>query len=138
MVVELQRIQHSTAQLPQTLQATYPDISKTITDLGNIVADHDLPVTEKVNRVGHEVKERVTPLLEKLAQRIGELLNIISSKKDEVKETVQEGVRHAQENAKSVQENAKHAQRGAKHNAAKGAKNVQGGAKNLNGPSSAQ
>ncbi|KAG0702047.1 hypothetical protein DFH29DRAFT_851993 [Suillus ampliporus] len=89
MISELQKIQHSTAQLPQTLQATYPDVSKTITDLRNIITNADLPVPEKVNRVGTEVKERVSPLLEKLTQRIGEILTALSSKTEEAKGTAQ-------------------------------------------------
>lgn len=138
MLTELQKIQHSTAQLPHTLQATYPDVSKTITDLGNIVADHDLPVTEKVNRVGHEVKERVSPLLEKLAQRIGELLNILGSKKEEATAAVQETGKKVQENTKPVQEHAKHAHHSAKnlkHNATKNAQQSARNAQNPNGPS---
>ncbi|KAJ8585875.1 hypothetical protein M405DRAFT_935750 [Rhizopogon salebrosus TDB-379] len=145
MLMELQKLQHSTAQLPQTLQATYPDISKTVTDLGGIVADHDLPVTEKVNRVGKEVKERVTPMLEKLTQRIGELLNILGSKKEEAKGTAQESAKNAKEALKPAQEAARHtqqsgksAQRSAAKNVQQSSRHVQGDAKNINGPSSAQ
>ncbi|OAX35921.1 hypothetical protein K503DRAFT_773002 [Rhizopogon vinicolor AM-OR11-026] len=138
MLLELQKIQHSTAELPQTLRATYPDVSKTITDLGDIVADRDLPVTEKVNRVGKEVKERVSPLLEKLTQRIGELLNILGSKKEEAQSTVQETAKNAKETAKPVKESAKHAQQNATKHVQQSARKAQGNAKNVNGPTSAQ
>ncbi|KAG1748332.1 uncharacterized protein EDB91DRAFT_1113423 [Suillus paluster] len=83
LVSELQKVQQSTAQLPQTLQATYPDVSKTVTDLRNIITNPDMQFPEKFNRVGREVKERVSPLLEKLTQRIGELVNALSSKTEE-------------------------------------------------------
>ncbi|KAG6334180.1 hypothetical protein ID866_4909 [Astraeus odoratus] len=85
MLQELQKLHQSTASLPQTLQSNYPDISKTAQDLRDIVTATDMPVAEKVNRMGHEVKERVTPLLEKLSQRIGDLISVLSSKKDEAK-----------------------------------------------------
>ncbi|KIJ61534.1 hypothetical protein HYDPIDRAFT_189459 [Hydnomerulius pinastri MD-312] len=83
MLQELQKLQQSTAALPQTLQSTYPDISKSVTELRNVIATPDMPVTDKVNRVGQEVKERVSPMLEKLQQRIGDLVNVLGTKKDE-------------------------------------------------------
>lgn len=86
MLQELQKLQQSTAALPQTIQSTYPDISNTVKGLRDIVTTPDLPVSEKINRMGHEVKERVSPLLEKLSQRISELVNVLSTKKDEAKE----------------------------------------------------
>ncbi|KAG2056010.1 hypothetical protein BDR06DRAFT_953426 [Suillus hirtellus] len=89
LLSEMQKIQHSTAQLPQTIQATYPDISKTVADLHDIITNPSLPVPEKLNRVGREVKERVSPLLEKLTQRIGEIINVLGSKAEEAKHTAE-------------------------------------------------
>ncbi|KAI6116343.1 hypothetical protein F5141DRAFT_660855 [Pisolithus sp. B1] len=91
MLQELQRLQQTTATLPQTIQSTYPDISKSVKELRDIVTTPDLPVSEKINRVGHEVKERVSPLLDKLSQRISELVNVLSTKKDEAKEVDGDG-----------------------------------------------
>ncbi|KIJ15959.1 hypothetical protein PAXINDRAFT_99307 [Paxillus involutus ATCC 200175] len=85
MLQELQKLQQSTAALPQTLQSTYPDISKSVTDLRNIVTTPDMPVGDKVHRVGQEVKERVSPMLEKLAQRISDLVNILGTRKEGAK-----------------------------------------------------
>lgn len=84
MLQELQKLQQSTAALPHTLQSTYPDISKTITDLRGIVTTPDMSVGDKVHRVTEEVKDGVKPMLEKLAQRIGDLAKTIGAKKEEV------------------------------------------------------
>ncbi|KAG1729259.1 hypothetical protein EDB19DRAFT_2027776 [Suillus lakei] len=92
LLSEMQKIHQSTTQLPQTLQATYPDVSKTVVDLRNIITNPSLPVPEKVNRVGREVKERVSPLLEKLTQRIGEIISVLGSKAEEAKSTTQANV----------------------------------------------
>ncbi|KAG2134833.1 hypothetical protein DEU56DRAFT_808942 [Suillus clintonianus] len=89
LLSEMKKIQQSTAQLPHTLQVTYPDVSKTVVDLHNIITNPSLPVPEKVNRVGREVKERVSPLLEKLTQRIGEIISVLGSKAEEAKSTAQ-------------------------------------------------
>lgn len=95
----MQKIQHSTAQLPQTLQATYPDISKTIADLRNTITNPSLPVPEKINRVGREVKERVSPLLEKLTQRIGEIISVLGSKAEEAEDTTKANVHNGRGSA---------------------------------------
>ncbi|KAG2356098.1 hypothetical protein BDR07DRAFT_1613318 [Suillus spraguei] len=89
LLSEMLKIQQSTAKLPQTLQATYPDISKTVADLRNIITNPSLPVPEKINRVGGEVKERVSPLLEKFTQRISEIISLLGSKAEEAKSTVE-------------------------------------------------
>lgn len=84
MLQELQKLQQSTAALPHTIQSTYPDISKTITDLRNIVTTPDMSVGDKVNRVAEEVRDGVKPMLEKLAQRIGDLARTVGTKREEV------------------------------------------------------
>ncbi|KAG2038367.1 hypothetical protein BDR03DRAFT_992208 [Suillus americanus] len=89
LLSEMQKIHHSTTQLPQTLQDAYPDISKAVVDLRNVITDPSLPVPEKINRVGREVKERVSPLLEKLTQRIGEIISILGSKAEEAQNTAE-------------------------------------------------
>lgn len=99
----MQKIQHSTTQLPQTLQATYPDISKTIADLRNTITNPSLPVPEKINRVGREVKERVSPLLEKLTQRIGEIISVLGSKAEEAKNTAEANANHVNGRSASAQ-----------------------------------
>lgn len=96
MLAELQKLQQSTAALPQTLQSTYPDISKTITDLHVIVTTPDLSVGDKVHRVADEVKQGVQPMLEKLSQRISDLVKVIGTKKEEVSAAAQNDNGHAQ------------------------------------------
>lgn len=83
MLQELQKLQQTTTALPQTLQSMYPDISKSVKGLRDIITTPDMPVSEKVNRMGKEVKERVSPLLEKFSQRITELVDVLSAKKEE-------------------------------------------------------
>lgn len=95
MIQELQKLQQSTAALPHTLQSTYPDISKTITDLRDIVTTPDMSVGDKVHRVTEEVREGVRPMLEKLSQRIGDLAKAIGAKKDEVRAAAQNDNGHA-------------------------------------------
>ena len=95
MLLELQKLQQSTTALPHTLQSTYPDISKTITDLRGIVTTPDMTVGDKVHRVTEEVRERVRPMLEKLSQRIGDLAKAIGAKKEEVRATAQNDNGHA-------------------------------------------
>ncbi|KAH0835952.1 hypothetical protein J3R83DRAFT_9878 [Lanmaoa asiatica] len=95
MLQELQKLQQSTTALPQTLQSTYPDISKTITDLRDIVTTPDMSVGDKVHRVAEEVREGVRPMLEKLSQRIGDVVKAIGTKREEGRATVQNNDGHA-------------------------------------------
>lgn len=95
MLQELQKLQQSTAALPQTLQSTYPDISKTITDLRDIVTTPDMSVGDKVHRVSEEVREGVRPMLEKLSQRIGDLAKAIGTRREEGRATAQNDDGHA-------------------------------------------
>lgn len=85
MLQELQKLQQSTAALPHTLQSHYPDISKTITDLRDIVTTSDMSVSDKVHRVAEEVREGVKPMLEKLSQRISDIAKAIGTKKEEAR-----------------------------------------------------
>lgn len=84
MLQELQKLQQSTATLPHTLQSSYPDLTKTITDLRHIVTTPDMSVGEKVHRVGEEVRNGVKPVLEKLAQSIGDFAKTIGTKKEDI------------------------------------------------------
>ncbi|TFK44975.1 hypothetical protein BDQ12DRAFT_642067 [Crucibulum laeve] len=92
MLAELQKLQASTAalqsslhsssqiqsQIPPQIQQTYAELSAaltaTVNDLKAIMTQKDLPLQEKVGRVGHEVKERVTPLLEGVRKGVSEVL----------------------------------------------------------------
>jgi hypothetical protein len=91
MLAELQKVQATTASLPQSLQSTFPDLSATITDLRNIITQKDLPHNEKVNKVGQEVKDRVNPLLDVVSNRIKELLGVATAKKEDVKDKLVNG-----------------------------------------------
>lgn len=65
-------------QIPPQVQEIYKEFSQrlttTITDLRTIVSAKDLPLPEKVGRVGAEVREQVTPLLENLKATVSELI----------------------------------------------------------------
>jgi len=86
MLVELQKLQTSTkttsaslqSQIPPQVQQTYIELSNklsaAITDFRSIITTKDLPLQEKVGRVGHEVQERVAPLLESLRKGLLDLL----------------------------------------------------------------
>lgn len=96
MLLELQKVQSSTASLvaslqtsvhnstpqlpslPPQFQETYTELtnnlSAAVTELRTIVSDKDLPLQEKVGRMGHEVHERVSPLLETIRKGVSELL----------------------------------------------------------------
>jgi len=83
MLVELQKLQSSTAAFPSqllpphlqsSLQESFSDLSAslgaTISDLRAIAAS-DAPLGDKAVKVGHEVREKVSPLLESLAKILG-------------------------------------------------------------------
>ena len=93
MLIELQKLQTSTmsisgslqsqasqlqTQIPPQVQQTYAELSKrlssAVTDFHAIITTKDLPLQDKVGRVGHEVQERVAPLLESFKNGISDLL----------------------------------------------------------------
>ncbi|KAK0203497.1 hypothetical protein DFS33DRAFT_1260962 [Desarmillaria ectypa] len=65
-------------QIPPHVQELYNGFSQrlttTITDLRTIVSAKDMPLPEKVGRVGAEVREQVSPLLDNLKATVTELL----------------------------------------------------------------
>jgi hypothetical protein len=81
MLQELQKLQSSTASLPQSLQSSFPDLSATISELRNIVTSKDITLNEKATRVGIEVRDCVNPLLEDAKKRVRELVGIATSEK---------------------------------------------------------
>lgn len=83
MLQELQKLQASTASLPQSLQASFPDLSATISGLRDIVIAKDITLNEKATKVGQEVKERVSPILDEVMTKVKELVGVAVSKKDE-------------------------------------------------------
>ncbi|KAH9478236.1 hypothetical protein JR316_0008689 [Psilocybe cubensis] len=97
MLAELQKLQASTnslttslqaslqnsasqlqSQLPSQIQQSYADLSaaltSTVNELTTIITTKDLPLQEKVARVGKEVQERVHPLLETVKKGVSEVL----------------------------------------------------------------
>ncbi|KAF8633132.1 hypothetical protein AX17_004633 [Amanita inopinata Kibby_2008] len=101
MLLELQKLQSSTASLsaslqtsaastlhdstsqiqsriPPQIQQAYNDIatrlSSTVSELSSIITTKDLPLQEKVGRVGKEVREQVSPLLETIRKSVSEIL----------------------------------------------------------------
>lgn len=83
MLQELQKLQASTASLPQSLQSSFPDLSATISEFRSIVTSKDITLNEKATKVGLEVRDRVHPLLEEAKKRVRELVGIATLKKDE-------------------------------------------------------
>ncbi|KAG6818811.1 hypothetical protein H0H93_001416 [Arthromyces matolae] len=66
-------------QLPPQIQQTYIEVttnlSTTISELRNIIAKENITIQEKVKQVGHEVQNRVTPLLDTIKKGVSELLS---------------------------------------------------------------
>jgi dGTP triphosphohydrolase len=97
MLTELQKLQNSTASLTSSLHATvhnsaaqiqsqvpqiqqsYADLtaalSSTVSELKTIITTKDLPLQDKVTRVGKEVQDRITPLLEAVKKGVSEVLS---------------------------------------------------------------
>jgi len=96
MLVELDKLQKSATSLTASLQATLhnsasqiqsqiPQIQQSYTDLSaalsstanelrSIIVNQELPLQEKVSRVGKEVRERIQPLLESVKKGVSEVL----------------------------------------------------------------
>ncbi|KAF8812120.1 hypothetical protein BYT27DRAFT_7183143 [Phlegmacium glaucopus] len=96
MLVELDKLQKSATSLRASLQSTlqnsasqiqsqipqiqqsYADLSaalsSTANELTSIIVNQDLPVQERLSRVGKEVRERIQPLLESAKKGISEVL----------------------------------------------------------------
>lgn len=103
MIQELQKIQTSTATLPSQVQSSLKDVSEGISaSIHDITAvlKSDLPLSDKVGKVGSTVQERVQPLLEAATNRVQEMLKTISSRG---KEATEHGV-NGQTNDKSSNE----------------------------------
>jgi hypothetical protein len=83
MLQELQKLHASTAALPQSLQSSFPDLGATVSDFRDIVTAKDITLNEKATKVGQEVKERVSPILDDVMHKVKELVGIAVSKKDE-------------------------------------------------------
>ncbi|KAG1748179.1 hypothetical protein EDB19DRAFT_1905231 [Suillus lakei] len=84
MLTQPLAIQMFIARNPRIPHATYPDISKSMTDLFDIVTNTDLPAADKVDDVLNEVKGRVSLVLDKLAQQmLGELVSVLASNRGE-------------------------------------------------------
>ncbi|KAK7463005.1 hypothetical protein VKT23_007587 [Stygiomarasmius scandens] len=71
-------LQTSASQIPPQLQQKYAELSghlsATASDLHKIITTKDLPLQEKVTRVGTQVRESVNPLLDSLKQNLSDLL----------------------------------------------------------------
>ncbi|KAF5369075.1 hypothetical protein D9758_003050 [Tetrapyrgos nigripes] len=66
------------SQIPPQVQQTYAELSThlsaTAADLHKIITTKDMPLQEKVSRVGTQVRESVNPLLDSLKQNLSDLL----------------------------------------------------------------
>ncbi|KIL63409.1 hypothetical protein M378DRAFT_127665 [Amanita muscaria Koide BX008] len=92
MLQELHKLQSSTASLSASLQSTattlndsashiqhaYHDISSrlssTASEFSTIIIDKNLPLPEKASRLGKEVQEQISPLLETIRKSLNEVL----------------------------------------------------------------
>ncbi|KAI0341138.1 lipid droplet-associated perilipin protein [Trametopsis cervina] len=102
MLQELQRVQQSTAALPNQLHASFHDISSnltsTINDISAILSSPE-PFQERAGKVRETVQQRVTPLLDATAARVQELLDTLRGKAAAEKQAVTEGVEAASDAA---------------------------------------
>jgi hypothetical protein len=77
--------QAATATLPANLQASFKPvqegIAKTINDLSSVIKS-DLPVNEKVSKVGTTVQDHVTPILEIAAARLQDAIRSLTARAD--------------------------------------------------------
>ncbi|KAL0959756.1 hypothetical protein HGRIS_011446 [Hohenbuehelia grisea] len=75
---DLQASVKSRTQIPPHLQEVIHDfqtgLSSTIAEFQGIVTAKDVPVQDKVARIGTEVRERVGPLLENIQKRISDVI----------------------------------------------------------------
>jgi len=89
MVTELQKVQAATAALPANLQASFKPvqekISGTILDLSSVLKS-ELPVNEKVTKLGATVQEHVMPVLETAAARLQDAIRSLTARADAAKE----------------------------------------------------
>lgn len=103
MLLELQRLQQSSAALPAHLQASFHGLSDgvavTIGDLRGIVTA-DLPLNDKVLRLRATVEEKVQPLLESAAAAVQETLRAVSRKSEGAVDGVRERAAEGEETAK--------------------------------------
>ena len=89
MINELQKLHDSTSHLAASLQSgvqgsashihqAYTEVSAALLDtvhnLASIVKEKDLPVQEKMSRVGKEVQNRVTPILDTVKKSASDVL----------------------------------------------------------------
>jgi len=100
MVQELQKVQHSSANLSSSLasslhsasaaqQEAFNEISATlsttISDLRSILGQQ-IPLNEKVSRVGAEINNKVRPVLDKITKKVSEAFGAVRSRAEDTKE----------------------------------------------------
>lgn len=96
MLTELVKLQNSAASFRDSLQTTFQSsasqiqsqipqihqsyvdlsaaLSSTASELGSIITNQDLPLQERLGRVGTEVCERIQPLLESMKNGVSKVL----------------------------------------------------------------
>ncbi|TDL25105.1 hypothetical protein BD410DRAFT_837351, partial [Rickenella mellea] len=101
MLLELHRLQASTAALPSHLQAQLSGLSASAKDLSAIMTS-DAPLGEKITKLRNTVEERVTPLLEGAKEAVEGALKAVtgttSEKTHEAKEKMTNGIGNGNQN----------------------------------------
>ncbi|KAI0090074.1 hypothetical protein BDY19DRAFT_1068776 [Irpex rosettiformis] len=101
LLLELHKVQQSTAALPSQLHASFNDLSSNLSgamsDISTILTSSD-PLNEKVGKVRDTVQQRVSPVLEASSARLQEILNSLRGKAAAEKEAVAEHVNNGTAN----------------------------------------
>ena len=67
------------ARIPPQIQQAYIEVSShlssAVSELSSIITAKDLPLQERVSRVGKEVREQISPLLESIRKTLTDVLN---------------------------------------------------------------
>lgn len=89
MVAELEKVQNTTASLPAQIQTTFKplteEIGATLTEMKTVLTSQEegLGVGEKAGKIGHVIKERIGPIVEKGKQVYATAVEKFMSKKDQ-------------------------------------------------------
>ncbi|KAG9019789.1 hypothetical protein FRB90_007932 [Tulasnella sp. 427] len=103
---ELEKIQAATLSLPKNIQTQLAplrsEIESSFHEISGIVRSPDLPVGDKLAKVGDHVQEKVQPILKQTTATIQAYVDKYVGKSKEVKEEVKEGAEQVQAEAEAA------------------------------------
>ncbi|KAG8899477.1 hypothetical protein FRC00_001387, partial [Tulasnella sp. 408] len=109
ILAELEKVQTATLELPKNLQThlapVRAEIESSFHEITGIVKS-DLPVGDKVSKVGHHVQEKVQPLLAQTTSTIQSYIDKYVGKAKEKEGEAKETVDEAKESANGAAEEA--------------------------------